>query len=205
MNTRMHAKKFKDFFPSHYEAEHYWKLWITLDRYRNVEEALMRLFASRGSAFLDRSDLLIKCSALNDFYSTSIFSVYRVVEHYSKIENLGGRMADGDIALIGELRNVPINDEGKTRDFLSFATKFCAHHNPEAYPIYDSYVDKMLRELRNRDHKLQFKNNDLKDYESFRDIICQMRIVYGIDDLSFRQLDIMLWLGGKEYFPKEYK
>lgn len=203
MNKPTHAKKYDDFKPSHAEADYYWQQWLTLDRYCNVEEALSRLFGTRGKYFLDRSDLLVKCSTLNDFYSTRIYSVYRVVEHYSKIKNLGKRMADGDLTLVEELRNVPINEDGETRDFYSFATKFCAHHNPEVYPIYDYYVDKMLRELRNRDRKLKFHNDDLKDYATFCSIVCQMREIYSITNLSFRQLDIMLWLAGKEYFPKE--
>lgn len=205
MSTK-HVTKFKTFKPSQEEAEYYWQQWMTLDRYRAAEEALARLFRPRkDKEYLDRSDLLIKCSTLNDFYSTSIFSVYRVVEHYSKIKGLGQRMADGDLSLVEELRYVPVSDDGKeTRDFYSFATKFCAHHNAEAYPIYDSYVDKMLRELRNRDKKLTFSNDNLKHYDSFRSIICQMRMSYGIEKLSFRQVDIMLWLAGKEYFPKQY-
>ena len=204
--NKKHAMKFADFNPSKVEAEHYWQQWKTLDRYRDVEDALARLFCKRqDKEYLDRSDLLIKASALNDFYSTSIFSIYRVVEHYCKIKDLGQRMVNGDLSLVEELRHVPISDDGKeTRDFYSFATKFCAHHNSEAFPIYDSYVDKMLRELRNRDKKLKFKNDDLKKYESFRDIICQMREAYNITNLFFRQVDIMLWLAGKEYFPKHY-
>ena len=82
------------------------------------------------------------------------------------------------------------------------ARKFCAHHNPEAFPIYDSYVDRMLRELRNRDRKIQFRNDDLKDYSKFVNVIRQMQKEYRIEKLSFRQVDIMLWLAGKEYFPQ---
>ncbi|MBQ8703757.1 MAG: hypothetical protein IJ524_05230 [Bacteroidales bacterium] len=202
-----HATEFKNFRPSAAEADHYWQQWMTLNRYRSAEEALARLFRPRkDKEYLDRSDLLIKCSTLNDFYSTSIYSVYRVVEHYMGVENLGQRMAQGDLSLVEELRNVPTSDAGeRTRDFYSFATKFCAHHNAEAFPIYDSYVDKMLRELRNRDRKLKFLNNDLKDYRKFRDIVCRMREAYGITNLTFRQVDIMLWLAGKEYFPITYK
>lgn len=205
MSKKIPKRNFKDFVPSHAEADYYWHLWMTLDRYRNVEDALLRLFKPRPNdkTYLDHLDLLIKCSALNDFYSTNIYSVYRVVKHYGKF-NLIKNIAEGKPSLVEDLRNVPINENGGTRDFYSFATKFCAHHNPEVYPIYDSYVDKMLRELRNRDKKLKFRNDDLKDYAKFRNILCEFRKVYGIEDLSFRKVDIMLWLGGKEFFPKKY-
>ncbi|UTW70364.1 hypothetical protein KHA80_07545 [Anaerobacillus sp. HL2] len=39
----------------------------------------------------------------------------------------------------------------KKKNFYSFATKYCSHHNPLDYPIYDSYVDEVLRHFRNRD------------------------------------------------------
>lgn len=204
MSTQ-HAKEFKDFNPSSIESKYYWQQWMTLDRYRNVEDALLRLFKPRPNdkTYLDQLDLLIKCSALNDFYSTNIYSVYRVVEHYSKYD-LAKRMAEGDLSLVEDLRKVKMDGKEKPWDFYSFATKFCAHHNPEAFPIYDSYVDKMLRELRNRDDKIIFRNDDLKDYVKFRNILCGFRKEYGIEDLSFREVDIMLWLGGKEYFPIKY-
>jgi hypothetical protein len=35
-------------------------------------------------------------------------------------------------------------------NFYSFATKYCSHHKPEMYPIYDSYVDKMLGYFKKR-------------------------------------------------------
>lgn len=205
MSKNIPKRDFEDFVPSRAESDYYWHLWMTLDRYRNVEDALTRLFKPRPNdkTYLDQQDLLIKCSALNDFYSTNIYSVYRVVEHYSQFD-LAKRMANGDLSLVEDLRKVKMEGKEKPWNFYSFATKFCAHHNPEAFPIYDSYVDEMLRRLRNRDKTLQFRNNDLKDYVKFRDILCDFRKAYGIEELSFREVDIMLWLGGKDCFPKKY-
>ena len=205
MGTKKQKRDFADFTPSCAEANYYWNMWKTLDRYRIAQEALDRLFGTRDEHFLDLSDLMVKCSTLNDFYSTNIYSVYRVVLKYHEFDDLGERMAKGDITLVNDLRWVPINDNKDKRDFYSFATKFCAHHNPDAFPIYDSYVDEMLRKLRNRDHKLNFRNEDLKDYAKFRNILCDFRKAYDIENLSYREVDIMLWLGGKDCFPKEYK
>ena len=159
----------------------------------------------RDKNYLDASDLMIKCSTLNDFYSTNIYAVYNVVKHYLEVGDLKGRLAKGDLSLVEDLRKVQVKKKDQStseKDFYSFATKFCAHHNPEAYPIYDSYVDRMLRELRNRDRKIQFRNDELKDYRKFVNVIRQMQKEYRIEKLSFRQVDIMLWLAGKEYFPQ---
>ena len=199
----MNKKDYIDFEPSVAEADHYWKQWLTKDSYVYAEDALCRLFKAQNKEYLDASDLMIKCSTLNDFYSTRIFAVYNVVKHYLKVKDLKDRLAKGDLTLVEDLRKVKVTKKDKTttdKDFYSFATKFCAHHNPEAFPIYDSYVDRMLRELRNRDGKICFCNADLKDYKKFVDIILQMKKKYGIEELSFRRVDIMLWLAGKEYF-----
>lgn len=205
MSETIPQRNFKDFMPSRAESDYYWSLWTTLDRYRDVEEALLRMFQTRhDDTYLDQLDLLIKCSALNDFYSTNIYSIYRVVDHYRKYD-LARRMDEGDLSLVEDLRKIKMEGKDKPWDFYSFATKFCAHHNPEIFPIYDYYVDKMLREFRNRDKKLKFRNSDLKDYVTFRDILCEFRKVYGIEDLTFRKVDIMLWLGGKACFPRNYK
>ena len=201
----MAEKDFKKFIPSVAEADRYWKEWLTKDSYVYAEEALARLFGMRDKNYLDASDLMIKCSTLNDFYSTNIYAVYNVVKHYLEVGDLKGRLAKGDLSLVEDLRKVQVKKKDQStseKDFYSFATKFCAHHNPEAYPIYDSYVDRMLRELRNRDRKIQFRNDELKDYRKFVNVIRQMQKEYRIEELSFRQVDIMLWLAGKEYFPQ---
>lgn len=44
--------------------------------------------------------------------------------------------------LVPDMQKVEIN--GVVKNFYSFATKYCSHHNPLDYTIYDSYVDKNI-------------------------------------------------------------
>ena len=67
-----------DYIPSVSEVEKYLSLWNELDNYVNQENALDKLFFLLCRNNTDLSDILIKCSTLNDFYSTNIYDVHSV-------------------------------------------------------------------------------------------------------------------------------
>ena len=90
------------------------------------------------------------------------------------------------------------------KNFYSFATKYCSHHNPLDYPIYDSYVDVILRYFRNRDAFSSFADSDLKDYVHFKGALIDFRMFYGLQEYNLKLIDRYIWLLGKEYFPKNY-
>ena len=75
-----------------------------------------------------------------------------------------------DKAFQADLPNAKLVDElnmkvkEKTgRAIYSFATKYFSHHKPDIYPIYDSYVDKLLRFYRD------MKKNEMKTPFKFQD------------------------------------
>ncbi|MCF6275881.1 MAG: hypothetical protein L3J05_08980 [Robiginitomaculum sp.] len=146
-------------------------------------------------------DILLKVSALNDFYSTNIFDTTSVAKHVLNCQ-IDGDLKSGNIGLVD--RVAPVTIKGKTRKFYSFATKYCSHHKPETYPIYDSYVEKMLMHFKKRDNFFDFKKVELKRYEIFLRVIQAFRSYYILDDCSLRQIDIYLWIAGKEHFPNKY-
>ena len=72
---------------------------------------------------------------------------------------------------------------------------------PDAYPIYDSFVDRLLWEYQRLDRFSAFKRNDMwSDYLKYRQIIEDYRQFYGLTEFSFKQLDKFLWQYGKECF-----
>ena len=70
--------------------------------------------------------------------------------------------------------------------------------------INDYYVDQMLRHFRNVDVFFDFDNNDLKNYEKFKNILLKFRKFYKLEKFSLKDLDRYLWQVGKEYYPKNY-
>lgn len=126
--------------PCKEEVEKYLILWNSLPDYVAQERALEKLFFGDFKYNDNLENILIKYSVLNDFYRTNIFKIYSVATHILSL-NIDERLANGDPTLVDDIAKVTIS--GKNKYFYSFASKYCSHHNPNAYPIYDSYVEKV--------------------------------------------------------------
>lgn len=187
--------------PSPAQVKHYLDLWDSLENYHLQEDALDRLFFKLAPGNEDVTDILLKASTLNDFYSTNIFSIFPVAKHIQSL-HIDERLKAGDTTLVGDIQHLTIN--GVEKNFYSFATKYCSHHNPLEYPIYDSYVDRVLRHYRDQDGFAEFKNEELKDYARFKELLIQFREFYGLQEYDLKQIDKYIWQLGKDYFPKNY-
>ncbi len=184
--------------PSATIIREYIKTWETLEKYTLQEASLALLFHELCPLNDDIHHILLKVSALNDFYSTNIFDTHSMAKHILKIHPTA-RMKDGDASLVNELALVTIG--GKTRNFYSFASKYCNHHNADAFPIYDSYVHKMLIYF-NESERFTTYSDELKQYGRFVEIILAFKKHFKLDEFSLRQIDIYLWLAGKDAFKK---
>ena len=187
--------------PTPAQIRKYIKRWDTLEDYVLQEASLNRLFQVLCPKNTNIEDVLLKVSALNDFYSTNIFKTYPVAKRILKLD-IDRRIKSGDLTLVNQIAKVTIS--GSRKNFFSFASKYCNHHNPEAFPIYDSYVKKMLMHFKRVDKYEPFKAEDLKKYKRFVEVINRFREFYCLQEFSMRQIDIYLWLAGKEYFPNKY-
>ena len=150
-------------------------------------------------------DILVKVTLLNSFYSTNIYDLFSLAEHIKELK-IDKSLNDSDKKLVEEITKITIG--GKKKTFYSFATKYCSHHNPNEFPIYDSYVDEVLwyfikeekEKNKGKEGFWNYKRCDLKNYETFKDILRSFKEYYKIDEYSFKQIDQYLWLLGKEYF-----
>lgn len=181
------------------QVEHYLTQWNSLEDYHLQENALDKLFFELCPENWDISDVLLKVSALNDFYSTHIFKVFPMAKHIVAL-GVDERLKAGDVSLVGDIQKI----SGRNINHYSFATKYCSHHKPFDFPIYDSYVDRVLRYYRRRDEFSDFIDSDLKEYEHFKAILMAFRSSYGLEAYNLKEIDKYIWLLGKEYFPKNY-
>jgi hypothetical protein len=180
----------------------YLKRWSTLENYILQEKSLNLLFHELCPDNKTIESILLKVSALNDFYSTNIYDTFTVSKHILNC-NIDEELKNENIDLVDKI--TPVTISGKTRNFYSFASKYCSHHKPEIYPIYDSYVEKMLMHFKKKDKFCHFRKAELKKYKRFLDVIKEFKRFYKLETFSLRQIDIYLWLAGKEHFPKNYK
>lgn len=183
------------------ELEKYLASWEQLEDYTDQEIALDDLFLRHCPENRSLSDILLKVASLNTFYSTYIFRPTPVARHILAL-HIDERLAKGDLTLVDDIQRVKFGETEK--QLYSFATKYCSHHKPLVYPIYDSYVDKMLRYFRGVDGFCDFRNGELKDYSRFCEILFRFQQAYGLQAYSVKEIDRYLWQAGKKYFPNEY-
>lgn len=88
------------------------------------------------------SEIYLKVAAINTLYSTNIYDTYRIAyKIFNNVKNLDERLKKFSPNLIGEIaKGHGIPSIAKEKNFYSFATKYCSFHNPNEYPIYDSYI-----------------------------------------------------------------
>jgi len=188
--------------PSQKEVKKYLKLWDSLENYTSQEISLKKLFTKTYPLNNDLDDVLIKVCSLNDFYSTNIFSPFDVARHIVAM-NIDEYISRDDLKIVNRIAKVRMNG-GKLRNFYSFATKYCSHHKPTIYPIYDSYVEKILLYFKRKDDFFSFKKDDLKIYVSYKNTLIKFRQYYGLDSFNLKEIDQYLWQVGKQYYPKKY-
>ena len=114
------------------------------ERYTDANMAISDLYG-RYPLNDNIESVLLKLSVLNDLYSTNIFGTYRLAKHILSI-NIDSYLSNGNESAVIKIatgHNIK-NKNGTEINFYSFATKYCHWHNRDEYPIYDSFVDKVL-------------------------------------------------------------
>ena len=187
--------------PSVEQVKYWLAKWDELEDYVAQEDAIDKLFYGEFKSNDNLQNILIKCSVLNDFYSTNIFKIYPVAKHILSL-NVDKRLEENDVTLVDDIAKVTIGDTEK--NFYSFASKYCSHHKPLEYPIYDSYVEKVLLHFNKVYHFYTFTKTDLKEYSKFKTILIKFREFFKLEEFNLKELDKYLWQFGKYYFPKTY-
>jgi hypothetical protein len=141
--------------------------------------------------------VLLKVTALNSLYYTNIWAVTPVAENILR-HNIDEKLAQEDPELVNQIAVIKV--KGKTRRNYSFASKYCSWHMPEAYPIFDSFVNAVIWKYQQVDRFSNFRRYDLHDYPTYKRILEEFKTSYGLGQYSFKDLDKFLWQYGKENF-----
>jgi hypothetical protein len=192
--------------PTRAAVETYLDRWETLPGYKEQEDAMELLLAETYPDNIDLSKVLIKCSILNSFYYTNIYNVLPVAKRIVSLET-DCRLKSGDPQMVNDIASGHgiKSRAGKELHLLSFATKYCSWHNPVDYPIYDSYVEKILYHFCRKDGFYCCTHNELRDYPVFKQALLAFRDAYDLQMFTVRQIDQYLWQLGKETFPIKYE
>lgn len=140
--------------------------------------------------------VLTKVVVLNRLYSTSIYDVHGMARHIVTL-NIDAALMAGDPLLVARIAVLKLND-GRSRNNYSFATKYCAWHEPERFQIYDARVDAALWAYQRQFKFGDFRRCELLDYSRFTQIVDAFINHFQLHNIGRKQLDKFLWLeGGK--------
>jgi hypothetical protein len=162
------------------------------DRYYSADPAIDLVF-DRWPENSDRPQVLAKVTVLNALYGTRIFDVYPVVDRILSLK-LDDRLRSGDETIVDDVAHVKLG--GRTRVLLSFASKYCAWHQPKQFQIFDSRVVRTLCEYRKAYSFGGFTRYGLRDYPTFARVIGQFRNFFGLNHFTRKEIDKFLWLEG---------
>ena len=183
--------------PSAEQVKIYLNKWKNQEKYDSQEKAIEKLFAEHPNN-TELGDVLLKVAVLNDFYSTNIYDTYSVAKHICSIKGIDERLARGDESLVNEIQTIKIGN--KIKHFYSFATKYCSHHNPLEYPIYDKYVATILDFYKKIFGFDKFREIDLKDYTKFKMVLKNFKDWFQLNEFTAKEIDQYLWQVGNNLF-----
>ena len=196
----MPRRKLKPAPPTAAQIEECILFWRKNPKYQDQKQSLDRLFLKLCPRHDAVADVLSKVCVLNTIFGTNVYHPYEVAKHIASLR-VRQRIEDGDLTVVNEIALVPVDE--KTVNFYSFASKYCHRYNPEKFPIYDSFVEKMLMHFRKsgkKDGFAQFKRGELKQYPRFVKILGDFRAHYGLKRFTFRQIDHYFWHVGRKAF-----
>lgn len=172
------------------------------------EEVLCYVFKYHHS-HTEKEWVAMKVELLNNFYSTGILAIDALTDHIFKIANIDERLEKGDQSLISEIAELTVN--GKKRINYSFATKYCALHEPSKFPIYDSIVAAVFTSLfikgylpgfsYSRSKKEQTRycmsktafEERLHEYDFFVEVYDCFMEAANLTKFNYREVDWYLW------------
>ena len=176
-----------------------------------IQEDLLQHLVKKYPDHKNKAAVETKVKLLNLFYSTGIQATNKMSENILSVKNIDKRLSKGDKSLIPEIATLSFDD--KKRYNYSFATKYCAYHQPEKFPIYDSIVAmtfasffekgllpkykccsrKSIVEDTDTYTKAEFKEK-LKGYDFFVDVYDYFMKLYDLKgNFTYREIDSYIW------------
>ena len=189
-----------------------------MESYRIQEWLLMKLIGEYPT-HENKSAVEIKVKLLNLFYSTGIQAVNLMAKNILSIKNIDDRLDKGDCNLVPQIAKLKVST-GDIRFNYSFATKYCAYHQPKKFPIYDSIVALTFASLfekgllpkykynrgktntRNTYSKTEFMEK-LKEYDFYIKVYNHFMEEYDLTSLGYREVDSYIW--GAFKLPEDFE
>ena len=175
----------------------------------SIQEDILQRLVEEYSDHKNAGAVDTKVKLLNLFYSTGIQATNLMAAHILSIKDIDARLKAGDKSLVAEIATLELTN-GDVRFNYSFATKYCALHQPTKYPIYDSIVadtfeslfvqgylpkytySRTKSKLPNTFTKGEFVAK-LKEYDFFVDLYKYFMELFDLTEFTVREVDAYIW------------
>ncbi len=172
----------------------------TGSHYAMQEKIITTLFFKSFPTNMNIHEVVTKVSTLNLFYSTHVGAITSLAKDITLIPNIDTRLNAGDLTLVPQIAH-----SGSPKYlYRSFATKYCACHNPKAYPIYDRIVREYLAKVISKNNLLPYTGSvafvlkTMEDSYSYYVEIYEAFIKkYHLTTMTYRQVDWYIWVANK--------
>ncbi len=166
------------------------RLHQRLDQWRLSDAALARL--RKELPGFDTESCLLKSIALNTLYSTRVFAIVRMALHVETVLSRRSTETAGP-ELVEEISLLSTAGNKKSKQFVSFAAKFCHFFvDEERFPIYDEAARKVVELHLGAGEYLSDKAHP---YLAFDKNVARLRAAAGLNGHG-RELDRYLWITG---------
>lgn len=158
---------------------------------------VIRQFVEKNRGNSNLSIVATKVVLINSLYYTQIFAPLQVARHIHRLamkNSLDKLISDGDARAIDLITYVKIAK--KKKRFFSFASKYCHFHNPNKYPLIDSYVTNLLKKINGKEKRFDIDDEDFGKYEKFRQAVVTLRKKARLT-YDFDKIDKYLWIYGQ--------
>ena len=168
--------------------------------YAEQEKVIHQLFRKVWAFQNTQLDVVrSKVGILNVCYSTHIAAITKMAQGICALPNVDARLQSGDITLVTDIANIIPG-----RHNISFASKYCACHNPKAFPIYDNFVSTTLAKIIAKGNLkgscgtwTNVHKQMQHDYASYKEVYDAFMTQYKLKSLTYRQVDWYIWTAVK--------
>ena len=166
--------------------------------YQLQEQVIDDLFKHYAPQNTDENIVRTKAETLNIYYNTSVIAIAKMAKEIVNLK-IDNRLKKKDLSLVPDIANA-VN---KNRQFTSFASKYCAAHKPDGYPIYDSLVRNYLAQVIGKGNLANYTccmttaENMMHDYLKYVDVYNAFIAQYNLSSLSYRDVDWYIWVANK--------
>ena len=164
---------------------------ILLPDYALQEKVLADIFTKYPNN-TTLAEVILKVNLLNAFYSTGILDVDTVARHIVT-QHVDTDIQNGNVAVIDKIARVKHN--GKCWNHFSFATKYCSFHQPQKFPIFDSFIAECFSQLsKNNYFQKEFSKNTIRnDYSDFKNFYDEFMTKQPALPQDYKEVDRYLW------------